>query len=116
MMAADMRLPAGFEDLAPMLARWGRPTENERNALRFQASKADFAAFHAAMAPRLGDLLAFLATCPAVPDDAAQRNALILACAFAEAAPHHELYGGSPEVPFSFDARRFVPNHGNDPV
>lgn len=34
----------------------------------------------------------------------------------AEAAPHHELYGGSPQVPFSFDARRFVPEHGGERV
>ena len=107
-------LPAGFEDLAPMAARWARPTENERNALRFEASAWDFAALDAAMKPRLGALLAYLARLPAQPADVADRNALMLACAYAEAAPHHELYGGSAQVPFSFDARRFAPEHGDE--
>lgn len=107
-------LPEAFADLAPLAAHWSRPTENERNALRFAARASDFAAFHEAMAPRLEALLAYLAQCPARPTELAQRNALMLACAYAEAAPHHELYNGSSEVPFSFDARRFVPDHGDD--
>jgi len=115
MMTMDLpTMPAGFEDLVPLAARWGRATENERNALRLASTTADFAAFDAAMAPRLDALLAYLGDCPAAPEDPAQRNALMLACAFAEAAPHHELYGGSAEVPFSFDARRFVPDHGDE--
>ena len=109
-------LPDAFADLAPFAQAWSRPTENERNALRFAASASDFAAFHAALFPRLAELLDYLAGCPAEPSDPAQRNALMLACAYAEAAPHHELYNGSAEVPFSFDARRFVPDHGNDPL
>ncbi len=107
-------LPTGFEDLAPLAARWARPTENERNALRFVATADDFAAFSRAMAPRLDALLAYLGTVPPEPAEGADRNALMLACAYAEAAPHHELYGGSAEVPFSFDARRFVPDHGDE--
>lgn len=107
-------LPEAFADLAPLAARWSRPTENERNALRFAARAPDFAAFHDAMAPRLDALLAYLAQCPAEPVETPQRNALMLACAYAEAAPHHELYAGNSEVPFSFDARRFVPDHGDE--
>lgn len=115
MMTPDLpTMPAGFEDLASFAARWARETENERNALRLTSTAADFAAFDAAMTPRLDALLTYLGTCPAAPESDVQRNALMLACAFAEAAPHHELYGGSAEVPFSFDARRFVPDHGND--
>ncbi len=44
--------------------------------------------------------------------DPAQRNLFCLAAAFAEAAPHHELYGGSAAVPHSFSAHRFAPRHG----
>lgn len=106
-------LPEGFTDLAGLAAHWARPTENERNAVRYAASAADFAAFHDALLPRLEDLLAYLRDCPSRPEDSLQRNALMLACAYAEAAPHHELYGGSSEVPFSFDARRFVADHGD---
>lgn len=107
------RLPAGFEDLQPLADRWARPTENARNAVRYAASAADFADFHARMMPRLDDLFALLRQCPPSPDDAGDNLALQLLCAFAEAAPHHDLYGGSPQVPFSFDARRFVPDHGD---
>ncbi len=108
------QLPAGFHELEPLVAHWARPTENERNAIRLSASAADFIGFDALMAPRLDALLAHLATLPARPDDPADYNALLLAAAFAEAAPHHELYGDSAQVPYSFDARRFTPDHGND--
>lgn len=117
MMTTDLpMMPAGFEDLAPLAARWGRATENERNSLRLAATADEFSAFDTVMAPRLDALLTYLRDCPAAPEEPGQRNALMLACAFAEAAPHHELYGGSAEVPFSFDARRFVPDHGDDPL
>lgn len=109
----DIILPAGFEALEPLVAQWARPTENARNAIRFAASAEDFAQFYALMTPRLDALLALLATCPVHPESPAEHNALMLACAFAEASPHHELYKGSAEVPHSFDARRFVPDHGD---
>jgi hypothetical protein len=107
------KLPAGFEDLEPLAERWARPTENARNAIRYAASAADFADFHAHMMPRLDALLALLQQYPPSPEDDAENLALQLVCAFAEAAPHHDLYGGSPQVPYSFDARRFVPDHGD---
>ena len=105
-------LPDGFADLEPLLARWARPTENERSAIRLAATPQDFAEFHEVVQPRLAALLDLLSGCPPHPADPACYNALMLASAFAEAAPHHELYGGSAEVPHSFDARRFVPEHG----
>lgn len=110
------QLPDAFTDLTPFARIWARPTENARNAVRYSASAAEFAAFQKALLPRLEALLAYLQDCPVHPEDAMQRNALMLACAYAEAAPHHELYGGSNEVPFSFDARRFVAEHGDDPL
>lgn len=106
-------LPDAFADLAPFARLWSGATENERNAVRYAASPAEFAAFHDALFPRLNALLGYLHDCSARPDDPLQRNALMLACAYAEAAPHHELYGGSNEVPYSFDARRFVADHGD---
>lgn len=112
--ADPVLLPAAFADLAPLAARWARPTENERNAVRHAATAGEFAAFHDALLPRLDALLTYLRDCPPRPEDPAQRNALMLACAYAEAAPHHELYGGSSEVPFSFDARRFLADHGDE--
>ena len=35
-----------------------------------------------------------------------------LALSLAEVAPHIELYGGDPKVPYSFDEARFVADHG----
>lgn len=106
-------LPPGFEELEPLVERWARPTENARNAIRLSASAEDFATFYALMMPRIDTLLALLKNCPPKPENPSEYNALMLACAFAEAAPHHELYGGSAQVPHSFDARRFVPDHGD---
>lgn len=107
-------LPAGFEELEPLVERWARPTESARNAIRLEANAADFADFYARMMPRLDALFTALQVCAPHPDGDAEYRALQLLCAFAEAAPHHELYRGSPQVPFSFDARKFIPDHGND--
>jgi hypothetical protein len=106
-------LPAGFEDLAPLAQQWARPSENARSDVRWGASSEAFAAFYTAFMPRLDAVLAYLLAFPptGMPDEA--RSLFDLTCAFAEAAPHHELYGGSARVPNSFDARRFVPAHGN---
>ncbi|KEQ52128.1 hypothetical protein [Sphingobium chlorophenolicum] len=106
-------LPAPFADLAPFAAQWARPSENARSEIRWSASKDDFKALYDAMMPRLDDILALLSQHPAtgMPEDV--HNLFLLACAFAEASPHHELYGGSSAVPYSFDARRFVRTDGD---
>ncbi|MEY4720524.1 MAG: hypothetical protein RIQ46_249 [Pseudomonadota bacterium] len=114
-MTDTMLLPPAFADLAPFAGTWARPTENARSEIRWSAGPADFAAFYGAVMPRLPDMLDYLATVPLDGMDEAQANLFSLAAAFAEAAPHHELYGGSPDVPFSFSARRFVPGHGDTP-
>lgn len=106
-------LPDGFAGLEHLVERWARPTENERNCIRWAASADDFAAFHNVMLPRLNAILNELGKYPpgAMPDDV--RNLAFLAAAYAEASPHHELYGGSSSVPFSFSAERFVALHGD---
>lgn len=106
-------LPAGFDDLTPLAERWGKDSENARNEVRWNATAEDFAIFYQAVMPRLDAVLEALSPCRAheLPDDA--KRLFYLACAFAEASPHHELYRGSAQVPFSFEARRFVPAHGD---
>jgi len=111
-MTESVILPAGFEDLVPFARNWARPTEIARSEIRWSSDPADFAAFYEAMMPRLPDILAELRELPLEGLDEAQTNLFCLAAAFAEAAPHQELYGGSADVPFSFSARRFVPGHG----
>lgn len=112
-MTNTVPLPQGFEHLAPFACAWARQTENARSEIRWSAGPAEFAAFYAAMMPCLPEILDHLAAVPLEGMDEAQINLFCLAAAFAEAAPHHELYGGSPDVPFSFSARRFVPGHGD---
>lgn len=112
-MTTTLALPAAFSDLTPFAEQWGRATENDRSRIRWGASAADFASLYAAVMPRLPDILEELANCALDGMDEAQTNLFNLAAAFAEAAPHHELYGGSADVPFSFAAPRFQPGHGD---
>ena len=109
-------LPTGFEDLVDLYERWARPTENLRSEIRWKASAQDFRALYEAMLPRLPDVLSALAACPLEGMNPAEEALFNLAVAFAEAAPHHELYSGSAEVPFSFAAHRFRPGHGDLPA
>lgn len=106
-------LPAGFDDLAPLARLWAKPTENLRSQVRWQASSEDFADFYSKFMPRLESVLTYLSGFPILGMPLDTHNLYLLSCAFAEAAPHHELYGGSAKVPHSFDARRFVPAHGD---
>lgn len=114
-MTTTLELPVAFSDLAPYARQWGRATENDRSRIRWAASAADFASLYAAVMPRLSDILQTLAECPLGGMNEPQTNLFNLAAAFAEAAPHHELYGGSADVPFSFAAPRFQPGHGDLP-
>ena len=101
-----------FADLVPFLATWAHPCEHERSQVRWKMDSEGFEAFYAAMLPRLDDLLAVVDRYElgALPPAVLPFFHLLLA--FAEAAPHCELYGGSNRVPNSFDAARFVAAHG----
>jgi hypothetical protein len=107
-------LPPQFEDLAPLVEKWALPTENQRSAVRWSASATDYETFYCEMMPRLSELLEVLSH--DAPDKLPFELEMLyqLACAFAEAAPHHELYKGSAEVPHSFDPRRFRAMHGDE--
>jgi hypothetical protein len=109
--ASERVLPAAYQDLATLAARWARGTELMRGEIRLAASAADFAEFYDAMMPRLDAILDQLSQYQlnTMPSDV--RYLFDLTCAFAEASPHHELYSGSAAVPHSFDAKRFVPGH-----
>jgi len=114
-MTVPIELPKGFEDLTALASQWGQPSENTRSEVRWQSSAADFAKFYSAMMPRLDAVIAYLSGLSLDAVAGADANLFSLAAAFAEAAPHHELYKGSAAVPFSFSARRFVPGHGDLP-
>ena len=108
-----VQLPAEFIELQPFATQWARPTPNMRAEVRRQASRPDFLAFYDSMLVRIDTVLAYLDRHPlgAMPPEVL--TLLHLALAFSEAAPHVELYEGSSQVPFSFDARRFVATYGD---
>lgn len=105
------RLPQEFSDLAPFLD-WALPTADERQTRRRTASKAELRAFYDAMLPRIEAVLAQVDAYPlgALPEPL--HPLYDLALSLAEVAPHIELYGGAPGVPFAFEETRFVAMHG----
>ena len=107
-------LPQGFEDLEPIAALWGLPTQNDRSLKRWSATSSEFREAYDAVFPRLADMLAYLDQQPLADMDAPAQKLLHLALAFAELAPHVELYKGAAQVPNSFENARFRPDHGDD--
>jgi hypothetical protein len=108
-------LPEQFAALEPFVHDWAHATENARSERRWGSSPESFQAFYDAVLPQLDAILAYFADFEpgAIPEHALPLYHL--AIAFAEAAPHVEMYKGSAEVPKSFEARRFVAAHGNQP-
>ena len=106
-------LPTAFTEFAPLIAKWAYPTENQRSDVRWTATAAEFAELYCAVMPRLPEIMEILARYPVSSIPPEVQPLYWLTCAFAEAAPHHELYKGSNVVPHSFDARRFRAVHGD---
>ncbi len=107
-------LPETFKDLVPLATMWAQPTEKARDEVRWMASKEEFAAIYQAISSRLDEILEFLDRFSLTEMPADVRRLYLLVAAYAEAAPHHELYQGSNEVPYSFDKRRFIPRHAEE--
>ena len=94
-------LPAGFDDLAPFAAVWGRlETQEERYLQRQKSSMAELKAFYHATAPRLEEIFGHLDqfAMDALPEAEAllYRTALGLT----EAAMAVEVFG-QPCVPYA---------------
>ncbi|MEQ9088836.1 MAG: hypothetical protein RLQ26_08850 [Alphaproteobacteria bacterium] len=108
------KLPKGFEKLEPLSEKWALATQNERQKVRRESTTEELQAFYDAMMPRLEDALDKADEYPLgeMPEDVEQLFFMTLS--LAEVAPHIELYGGNPEVPYSFEESRFVAVHGND--
>lgn len=105
-------LPQEYADLVPFL-EWALPTADERYVHRRKASREALKAFYDAMLPRIEGILALADEYPLgqLPTDL--RPIYHMALSLAEVAPHIELYGGAPGVPYAFDETRFVAVHGN---
>lgn len=109
------RLPAGFEALETWAVDWACASHNERWDQRLRSSAADLRAFYDALLPWLERILAHADEFPLgeLPPDSARL--FDLALMHAEIAPNVELYQCNPNVPHSFEERRFIAAHGNDP-
>ena len=105
-------LPEQFSSLEPFVETWAFPTELQRSQQRWAAGPDDYRQFYEAALPLLDQVLEFLDQYKPgeVPEQALPLY--YLALAFAEAAPHNELYDCSNSIPNSFSAHRFVAAHG----
>ncbi|MEX6725830.1 hypothetical protein [Parapedomonas caeni] len=106
-------LPTAFADLQPF-ADWALPTADARQFKRLSSSREALRAFYDATLPRLEEILT-LCDQHALGSLPAELQPLYnMALSMAEVAPHIELYGGAPGVPYAFEEQRFVAAHGND--
>lgn len=105
-------LPTAFESLAPFVAQWALPTQDQRQTTRLHASSAQLRAFYDAMLPLMPAALEHVDTFAigALPEPSRVLFRMMLS--MAEVAPHIELYRGDPKVPHSFDETRFIAEHG----
>lgn len=62
---------ADFSELEPLLHEWGLPTTRDRVVKRMNSSFEELEAFHAAMSPRLEEIIQFLNQFPldAIPEE-----------------------------------------------
>ncbi len=104
-------LPAAFAELTPFLD-WALPSADERQTKRRTATREQLKAFYDAMLPRLEEILAQADAYPLGKLPEELRTLYYMALSMAEVAPHIELYGGAPGVPYAFEETRFVAVHG----
>ena len=107
-------LPEGFEALESWVAEWALSTQNRRWDKRLASTREEITAFYEALLPDLERILEHVDTFPFGELPAPSARLFDLAMMHAEIAPNVELYGGDPNVPFSFEERRFLAVHGDD--
>ncbi len=107
-------LPQGFEELETWAGAWALPTQNIRWDKRLASTREELKAFYNAVVPYLERILDHVDKYPlgGLPEQSARL--FDLALMHAEIAPNVELYDGDPNVPHSFEEKRFIAVHGND--
>ena len=107
-------LPGGFEDLEDLVEDWAMPTQNMRWDKRLASSREELIDFYQALLPHIEEILDHVDRFKIgqLPEDSARL--FDLALMLAEISPNVELYDGDPNVPHSFEERRFVAVHGDD--
>lgn len=108
-------LPEGFEHLETWANEWAMPTQNMRWDKRLSSTSEELIAFYNAIQPSLEKILEHADgfELGRLPEKSARLYDIALM--LAEIAPNVELYQGDPNVPHSFEERRFIAVHGNDP-
>ncbi len=109
------RLPEGFEALETWAVDWALATHNERWDQRLRSTREDLRAFYDAILPWLERILDHADRFPLGELPPASARLFDLALMHAEIAPNVELYQCDPHVPHSFEERRFIAAHGDDP-
>ena len=106
-------LPEGFGDLENWVDEWALPTQNARWDKRLASSKTAITEFYDACMPRVEAILDYADQFPLgeLPGDAA--TLFDLAMMVTKISPNVELYNGDPNVPYSFEERRFIAVRGN---
>ncbi|MGE4410009.1 MAG: hypothetical protein AB7D33_05500 [Sphingobium sp.] len=104
-------LPDNFSDLAPFIG-WALPSADERQTKRRTSSREELKSFYDAVLSRIEEILTLVDAYPlgTLPEEL--RPLYYLSLSLAEVAPHIELYGGVPGVPYAFDEDRFIAVHG----
>lgn len=108
----ESSLPAGFEMLEPLVAEWSLATQDARQVRRKAASPGELRYFYDNLLPHLPAILKHLDAFPPGEFPPPTARLFALSLSLAEVAPHIELYGGSPGVPYAFEESRFVAEHG----
>ena len=107
-------LPDGFAELETWAGAWALATQNTRWDKRLASTCDELIAFYNAVLPHLERILDHVDKYPLgeLPEQSARL--FDLALMHAEIAPNVELYDGDPNVPHSYEERRFIAVHGND--
>ena len=107
-------LPPGFEELETWAGAWALPTQNTRWDKRLASTREELKAFYNAVLPHLERILDHVDeyALGKLPEHSA--TLFDLALMHAEIAPNVELYDGDPNVPHSFEEKRFIAVHGDD--
>jgi hypothetical protein len=107
-------LPDGFDDLETWAVDWAMPTQNTRWDKRLSSTREELIAFYKALQPRLESILKHVDEYEIgkLPEQSGRLYAMALM--MAEIAPNVELYDGDPDVPHSFDEKRFIAVQGDE--
>ena len=108
------QLPEGFAELETWASEWALPTQNTRWDKRLASTREEVITFYNAILPHLERILDHVDQHPlgGLPEQSARL--FDLALMHAEIAPNVELYDGDPNVPHSYEEKRFIAVHGNE--